>query len=368
MADHLQHHAVEVVVLTSDETPAPPSSLTSREDNGVASSTTRRRNPLRVVAWKALRLASLLVAVTVGTFLLMTASPVDPIQAYVGADAAQVSVEQRELIAERWGLDDPPLERFTAWAGNVLTGDFGSSQIYGEPVVDVIAEKFVASLWLLALAWLFSGVLGFAMGLLAGATHGRWIDRVLSWWAYTLASAPTFWVGLVLLYVFSVSLQWTPVCCAGPIGVSPGDITLLERLQHLVLPALTLSVIGISPVMLHTRQSTIEALASDHVAFARSQGEKLPGLVLHRVARNAAGPALMLQFANLGELIGGAVLAEQVFTYPGLGQAVTQAALRQDVPLLMGITVFTAVLVFIGNTLGDLAHRAAAPQSRQEWA
>ncbi len=328
----------------------------------------RRRSPLRVVAGKAVRLASLLVAVTVGTFLLMTASPVDPIQAYVGADTARVSAEQRELIAERWGLDDPPLERFTAWAGNVLTGDFGTSQIYGEPVLDVIGEKFAASLWLLALAWLFSGVLGFVMGLVAGARHGRWLDRVLTWWAYTLASAPTFWVGLILLYVFSVSLQWTPVCCAGPIGVSPDDVTLLQRLQHLVLPALTLSVIGVSPGMLHTRQSTIEVLASDHVAFARSQGERLPGLVLHRVARNAAGPALMLQFANLGELIGGAVLAEQVFTYPGLGQATTQAALRQDVPLLMGITVFTAILVFIGNTLGDVAHRAAAPASRQEWA
>ncbi|MFC6695123.1 ABC transporter permease [Nocardioides daphniae] len=336
----------------------------SAPDPAPAGESGTRRVVLTVLG-RLLRLASLLVAVAVGTFVLMTSSPVDPIEAYVGADTAVISSEQRDQIAERWGLDEPPVQRFAAWAGNLAQGDLGTSVVFGEPVVDVIADRFVASLALLALAWIFSGVLGFVMGLVAGATHGRLLDRVLSWWAYTLASAPTFWVGLLLLYVFSVSLQWTPVCCAGPIGALPGEVTLLERLHHLVLPALTLSVVGISPVMLHTRQQTIEVLASDQVAFARAQGERGAGLVLHRVARNAAGPALMLQFASIGELIGGAVLAEQVFTYPGLGQATTTAALRQDVPLLMGVALFTALLVFIGNSLGDLAHRAVAPHARE---
>jgi len=347
---------VDVDVLTDQSvTEAAPAAPTGRR---------RPTTVLRVVGRLA-RLLSLLVAVAVGTFVLLAASPVDPIEAYVGADTAAVSPEQKQQIADRWGLDDPPLERFGAWAGNVLSGDLGTSQVFGEPVVDVIAERFVASLALMALAWVLSGVLGFVMGLLAGARQGTWVDRALSWWAYTLASAPTFWVGLLLLYVFSVSLQWTPVCCAGPIGALPDEITLLERLHHLVLPALTLSVIGVSPVLLHTRQATVEALASDHVAFARAQGEKLPGLLLHRVARNAAGPALMLQFASLGELFGGAVLAEQVFTYPGLGEATTTAAMRQDVPLLLGIALVTALFVFVGNALGDLAHRVAVPSTRE---
>lgn len=314
---------------------------------------------------RAARLVSLLVAVVVGIFVLLSYSPVDPVQAYVGADAAALSAEQKEQIAERWGLDDPPLERFTAWAGNLLQGDWGTSQVYGEPVLDVIGDRFMASLALMALAWILSGVLGFVLGLVAGAHQGRPLDKVLSWIAYTLASSPTFWVGLLLLYVFAVTLQWAPVCCAAPIGDLPGETSLLERLHHLVLPALTLSVVGISPVLLHTRHATIEALASDQVAFARSQGEKLPGLVLHRVARNAAAPALMLQFASVGELFGGAVLAEQVFTYPGLGEATTTAAMRQDIPLLMGIAIITAVLIFVGNMLGDVAHRAAAPQTKE---
>lgn len=322
----------------------------------------RQDGAWRGAVLRVVRFASLLVAVAVGTFLLMTRSPVDPVEAYVGADSAAVGPEQRAQIAERWGLDDPPLERFLAWAGNVLSGDLGTSQVFGEPVTDVIADRFLASLSLMAAAWLLAGVLGFAMGVWAGARRGRLADRVLTWWAYTLASAPTFWVGLLLLYVFSVSLQWTPICCAAPIGTLPGEAGLGDRLHHLVLPALTLSLVAVSPVLLHTRQAVIEVLESDHVAFARAQGERLPGLVLHRVVRNAAGPALMLQFASVGELFGGSVLAEQVFTYPGLGQATTTAALRQDIPLLMGIALFTAVFVFLGNWMGDLAHRAADPR------
>lgn len=308
------------------------------------------------------RLATLLVGVAIGTFALLSASPVDPIEAYVGADSVQVSPEQREQIADRWGLDDPPLERFTAWAGQVLQGNLGTSQVFDAPVTQVIGEKFLSSLALMAAAWVISGLLGFALGVLAGARQGTWIDRAVSWWAYTLASAPVFWVGLLLLYVFSVSLQWTPVCCAGPVGALPDEITLLERLHHLLLPALTLSVVGVAPVILHTRHAVIEVLNSDQVTFARSLGESPRGVIVHRVLRNAAAPALMLQFASLGELFGGSVLAEQVFNYPGLGQAITTAALRQDVPLLMGISLAMALFVFVGNLLGDLVHSKVDPR------
>lgn len=326
-----------------------------------------RSHTVRVVGSVASRLArllSLLIAVTLAAFALVSASPVDPVQAYVGAEARNLSPEQVAQIEARWGLEEPMAGRFLAWAGNVARGDLGTSQIYDQPVTEVIAERLPASLSLMLVAWVLSGVLGFGLGLLAGVFRGRWPDRVASWWAYTLASAPTFWVGLVLLYVFSVSLQWTPVCCAAPIGLTLGEAGLLERLHHLLLPAFTLSLIGIAPTLLHTRQATIEVMESDHVRFARSQGERLPGLVLHRVVRNAAGPAIMVQFAGVGELFGGSVLAEQVFTYPGLGQATTQAALRQDIPLLLGIALVTAVLVFLGNAIGDLLHRWSDPRVR----
>ncbi len=317
---------------------------------------------LRSGLGRLLRLVLLLAAVATASFTLMVHSPVDPVNAYVGGDLAAIGPEQRAQIAERWGLDDPAPERFLAWLGNLAQGDLGQSLTFNQPVTAVIGERFLTSAALMATAWLLSGLIGFALGVVAGVRRGRFSDRAICWWAYTLASAPTFWVGLLLLYVFSVQLGWTPVCCAVPVGTLTDDVTLLDRLHHLALPALTLSVVGVAPVVLHTRHAVIETLASDHVAFARAQGESTTGLVVHRVLRNAAAPAVLLQFSALGELFGGSVLAEQVFSYPGLGAATTTAALGQDVPLLLGIVLFTTVLVFVGNQLGDLVHARLDPR------
>jgi len=322
-----------------------------------------------LLARRLARLALLLAGVAVVSFALVAASPVDPVDAYVGAEAARIGPEQRALIAERWGLDDPPLVRFGAWLWNVVRGDLGTSTVFHAPVLRVIGQRFTSSLALLAAAWVLSGLLGFGLGLLAGVTRGSLVDRAIRWFAYTLASAPTFWFGLLLLTTFSVTLGWTPVCCGTPVGIDPADATLWQRLHHLLLPAATLSIVGVAPIALHTRQQAIEILGSDFVVFARTQGERGAGLVRHRLLRNAVVPALLLQFASLSELFGGSVLAETVFTYPGLGLATVQAALRGDVPLLLGITLFSAVFVFVGNTLGDLAHSAVDPrvQLRRRW-
>ncbi|MEV8376467.1 ABC transporter permease [Kribbella sp. NPDC056861] len=312
---------------------------------------------------RLVRLLFLLVAVAAASFALMMGSPVDPVDAYVGADIAAIGPEQRAQIAERWGLNDPPLERFGSWVAQVVRGDLGQSHTFNQPVADVIAGKFLTSLALMAVAWCLSGVIGFGLGLVAGLHRGRIADRAITWWAYTLASAPTFWVGLLLLYAFSVSLQWTPVCCAVPVGQLASEVGILDRLHHLLLPAVTLSLVGIAPVVLHTRQAVAVAMSSDYITFARAQGESTTGLVIHRVLRNAAGPALLLQFSSLGELFGGSLLAEQVFSYPGLGAATTAAALGQDVPLLLGIALFTTVFVYTGNQLGDLLHGLLDPRT-----
>lgn len=317
----------------------------------------RRRTPARLarfVAGRALRLVLLLIGVAIGGFLLLELSPLDPVDAYVGAEVARIGPEQRALIAERWGLDDPGPVRFVRWAGNVVRGDLGTSSIFGAPVADVIASRFRASLALLGASWVLSGVLGFGLGLLAAARRGRPVDRAIRWLAYTFASAPTFWVGLLLLTVFAVQLGWAPVCCAAPIGTDPAVATLAERLRHLALPAITLSLVGIAPIALHTREQAITILDSEHVLFARAQGERGFGLIRHRVLRNAAVPAAMLQFASLSELLGGSVLAEQVFSYPGLGQATVEAGVRGDLPLLLGIALFAALFVYVGNLLGDI--------------
>jgi peptide/nickel transport system permease protein len=321
---------------------------------------------LDFIAVKTVRFVLLLSIVATLSFVLVSNSPIDPVDAYVGAALLKVSPEQRALIAKRWGMDRPPLERFVAWAGQLAQGDFGMSSIFNEPVLCVIGKRFFTSFWLMALAWSLSGLLGFALGLAAGACEGSALDRGITLYAYTMASTPTFWVGMVLLSIFSVQLGWTPVCCAWPPGSGPEQVTVLERLYHLLLPALTLSVIGVAQIAMHTREKTVDAMHSEYAIFARAQGESVPGLVILHVARNVALPAVTLQFASLGELFGGAVLAEQVFTYPGLGRATVEAGIRGDVPLLLGIVLFSTAFVYTGNTLADLIYLVVDPRMRKK--
>lgn len=313
---------------------------------------------------KLIRLLLLLVAVSVFSFVLVSLSPADPVNAYVGADMLQISPEQRDLIAQRWGLDEPMTTRFFLWLGQLATGNLGMSMIFNQPVSTVISNRFQASLQMLAIAWLLSGVLGLGMGILAGAKEGSWLDRLIRFYAYTLASSPTFWVALLLLIVFAVNLKVAPICCAAPPGVLAQDVTFWQRLHHTLLPAITLSIIGVANIALHTRQKLIEVLNSDYVLFARAQGESLSGIVRHHGLRNVILPAITLQFASLSELFGGSVLAEQVFAYPGLGKATVDAALRSDVPLLVGIVFFSALFVYTGNTIADLTYQIVDPRIR----
>ncbi|MEO0827322.1 MAG: ABC transporter permease [Cyanobacteria bacterium J06642_9] len=315
-------------------------------------------------AQKLLRLGLLLLAVAIFTFVLLSLSPINPVQAYIGADMMQISPEQRQLIAERWGLDQPMIARFWDWLGQLIQGNWGTSMVFNQPVSEVIATRFWVSLQMLAIAWLLSGLLGLGLGILSGALAGTWIDRVIRLYAYTLASSPTFWVALLLLIVFSVSLKVTPICCAAPPGVLAAEVTVWQHLHHLLLPAIALSIIGIANIALHTRQKLIDVLHSDYILFARAQGEPLWGVIRHHGLRNLILPALTLQFASLSELFGGSVLVEQVFAYPGLGEATVQAALRSDIPLLVGIVFFSALFVYTGNTLADLAYPIVDPRIR----
>jgi len=297
-------------------------------------------------------------------FSLVSLAPIDPVSAYLGYDRMQISKAHEQLIIQRWGLDRPPLERFSFWVKNLVSGDLGQSVIYNEPVSQVIKKRFSASLLLMALAWSISGGLGFFLGAIAGTFKDSIIDRSIRLYAYSVASAPTFWIGMVLLIIFSVSLGWFPFCCAGPLGVLPGEVTLMERLHHLVLPCLTLSVIGVAQITLHTREKMVDVFMSDYALYALSLGESRLGIAFHHGVRNILLPAITLQFASLGELFGGAVLAEQVFSYPGLGRTTVEAGIRGDVPLLLGIVLFSTLFVVMGNQMADLLYTIIDPRIR----
>lgn len=320
------------------------------------------RKIINYTAKKSAKLASLLIAVSILSFLLVSYSPINPIRAYVGADFMKVSPEQRENIAEYWGLHESKPEQFISWANAVLHGNLGTSLIYRKPVAEVITNRFLNSLALMGVAWVFSGILGFILGIIAGMYEGSIVDRIIKGYCFTMASTPTFWLGILLLMVFAVWLGWFPIGLSTPVGELTKDVTLLERLRHLFLPALTLSIIGVASVALHTREKLIDVLNSEFVRFARAKGERGFTLLWRHGLRNISLPAISLHFASFGELFGGAVLAEQVFSYPGLGRAVVQAGLGGDVPLLLGITLFSAIFIFVGNLIADLLYRVVDPR------
>ena len=257
------------------------------------------------------RFLLLMMAVAVVTFALVSLSPVDPLQANVGQAALMsMSEEKRAALAAYWGADTPMLERFLAWAGDLLHGDLGMSPRYNAPVAEVIASRAANSLALMGVAWVVSGVLGFVLGVAAALREGRLLDRFVCGYCFVLAASPTFWVGLLLLMVFSVWLGWFPLGFSVPVGVAAADVTFADALHHMALPAIT------------------------------------------------------LQFSQIAEIFGGSVLVEEVFSYPGLGQAAVTAGLGGDVALLAGIALVSAALVFTGNLAANLIYGLVDPRMR----
>ena len=313
---------------------------------------------------KVLKLITLLVALCIITFVLMELSPIDPVTAYVGA-STKVSAEQRQLIAEHWGLNQPPIIRFWSWFKSIISGDWGTSMIYRRPVLEVIGQKFMSSIWLMGISWILSGIIGFILGIIAGIKEGKLIDKIIRGYCYIIMSTPTFWLGILFIILFSVKLGWFPVALSVPIGVLSENVGFAERMQHIILPALTLSIISISSICMNTRQKVIEIMESDYILFAKARGESQISIIFNHVLKNVSLPAITLQFLSFSELFGGTIFVEQVFSYPGLGQATVSAGLKGDLPLLMGIAIISLVFVYSGNIIADLLYRVIDPRIKE---
>ena len=313
-----------------------------------------------------IRMVVLLIGVSAVAFILLSASPIDPLQTNVGQAAlGSMSQEQIAKLQEYWGVNTPALERFAGWASGFVRGDMGISLLYRRPVAEVLAGKLQSSLWLMAAAWILSGAAGLTLGVLAGMREGSLTDRLIQTYSLVMASTPAFWLALVLLMIFAVWLQVLPIGLSVPIGMESGAVSLADRLRHGILPALTLSITGVSNIVLHTREKMSEVMNSEYVLFARARGEKLGGIVIRHGLRNIILPAITLQFASISEIFGGSVLVEQVFSYPGLGQAAITAGLGSDVPLLLGITVISAAIVFFGNFIANVLYSVVDPRIRR---
>ncbi len=320
---------------------------------------------LRILVKNSIKIITLLLAVSMVSFALVSISPIDPVQQYLLGLGTAVSQEKRVELEQYWGVDKPPVERYMTWLNELLHGNMGESSIYRRPVVQIISERFVNSFALMLCAWILAGIIGFALGCVMGMYNERMPDKILKKICYVLSSVPTFWLGLLLLLIFSVWLGWFPIGFSSPIGVTSGNVTIRQKLHHLILPAFTLSLMSFSNIALHTRQKLIDVLNSEYVLFARARGEGKWTILRRHGLRNILLPALTLQFASFAELFGGSVLAENVFSYPGLGSAVSAAGLQGDVPLLLGITLFSALFVCVGNMIADVLYCVIDPRIRE---
>ncbi|KRE82450.1 ABC transporter permease [Paenibacillus sp. Soil766] len=310
---------------------------------------------------RLIRVVTLLIGLSILTFSLINLSPLDPINAYIGGDSS-ASPEQIEKIKEYWGQDKSPVEQYFSWAGAMLQGNFGSSKLYRSPVIDIIKSRFLTSLALMGTAWILSGVIGYMLGMIAAMNRGKTTDKIIKWYSFTLVSTPIFWMGLLLLIVFAVWLNWFPVGLAVPAGVLQSDVQFIDRVRHFVLPALTLSILGVANVAMHTREKMIDILNSEYIIFAKARGESKWLIFKNHGIRNSIIPAISLQFSYFGELFGGSMLAEQVFAYPGLGSTLTTAGLRGDLPLMVGIILISSLFVFAGNLIADIINKVVDPR------
>ncbi len=280
----------------------------------------------------------ILLGVTVITFVLLYLVPADPARQIAGRSATAQTVEN---IREQLGLNRPLYEQYARYLSSLARGDMGRSYIQKTNVSELIASRLTPTLVLLAGAIVLELVIGLTAGVIAAVYRGRPADNAIMVASFVGVSAPQFVVGILLLYVFAVQLGWFPIGGYGTLG-------------HLVLPALTLGILGGGWYSRMTRSSMIDVLRQDYVRTARAKGAGETRVVLVHGLRNAILPIVAMIGLDIGIFMSGVVVVESVFGWPGIGQLAWQAIQRVDIPIIMGVTLVAAVAIVLGNLLADL--------------
>lgn len=292
--------------------------------------------------------ALILLGISFVTFLLLFVLPADPVRQIAGRSATPATVEN---IRQQLGLDQPFIVQYGRYLGNLLQGDLGRSYLQKTEVTELILSRLPATLQLMAAGILAELVLGLTMGIAAALMRGRAGDQVLMMASFVTVSAPQFVVSLLLLYVFAVRLGWFPI---GGYGT----------LAHLVLPAVTLGILGSGWYSRMMRSSMIEVLRADYIRTARAKGLSRARVVLRHALPNAILPVIAMIGIDIGIFMGGIVVVESVFGWPGIGQLAWQAIQRVDIPIIMGVTLVSALAIVIGNLIADVIAPLIDPRIR----
>ena len=287
-----------------------------------------------------------LFGVLVVAFLLLHVAPGDPVTAMIGerADSATIARLRAELK-----LDDPLYVRFGHYAGQIAQGDLGRSYITNRPITRDIIERFPKTLQLAAAAMLFAAFTGITLGILSARNPGGWTDRLALGIAYLGISFPVYWVGLLLILLFAVMLQWLP-----PSGYGGW--------KFMILPALALGMRSIAFLARVTRSAMLDALHADYTRTARAKGLGERGITLRHALRNAMIPIITVLGLDFGSYLTGSILTETVFSWPGLGRYVVQAIARRDLPAIQGAVLFLSAVFVIVNLLADIAYAKTDPR------
>jgi peptide/nickel transport system permease protein len=304
---------------------------------------------------RILQLAPVLVLASFGIWAMVHAVPGGPVGILVGENATP---EQVRAVTEELGLDRPFLVQYWAWLSAALSGDLGRSLHSQQSVASLIAERLPATAQLGVAATLFGLVLGVPVAIISALRPGGWLDRTLSGWSALALGVPTFWLGILLILLFAVELRWLPSASAYvPLWQSP-----LEGLRNLLLPALTLGVYVSGIFARFLRAALVAELRADYVRTARAKGLPERDVVGRHVMRNALLPFVTIVGLMLAAFIGGAVVTEAVFTYPGLGRLLVQAISTRDYPLIQGAILVILVIYMTINLMVDVLYAYIDPR------
>ncbi|WP_380182471.1 ABC transporter permease [Kalamiella sp. sgz302252] len=297
-----------------------------------------------------------LLLVSIMVFSLQKLLPGDPVLAMAGEERDPAVIAQ---LREHYHLNDPLPVQYFHWLGDAVQGDLGTSLRTQEPVTKLIASKLPVTLELSLLAMIVALLVGVSMGIAAAVRKNSWVDHATNFVALSGISVPHFWLGILLILLFSVHLQWLPA--SGYISLSEG---LAQNLKTLLLPALVLGTGLAATLMRHTRASMIAVLKADYIRTAKAKGLLPKKVILKHAFRNALVPVITLTTLLFGELLGGAVLTEQVFTLPGFGKMIVDAVFNRDYAVVQGVVLVVAIGFLLLNLLADVLYVLINPKMR----
>jgi peptide/nickel transport system permease protein len=314
----------------------------------------------RFLVRRLLLLVPVLMGVSVIVFLVLHLAPGDPAEIMLGSQATQAD---RVRLRAELGLDDPLHVQYFRWLGHVVEGDLGRSLWMRRPVLGEVLVRLKATLILTGTALVISSLGGVALGIMSATRPNSVLDRASAVASLFGASMPVFWLGIVLMVIFALTLGWLP---ASGMYAPYGGGDLVDLLRHLVLPALTLAAASVTIVARLTRSAMLDVLGQDYIRTARAKGLVERRVVVRHALKNALVPIVTVIGVQAGYLLGGAVLTETVFAWPGVGTLMVQGILARDIPLVQGCVLVVALTFVLVNLSVDLLYAWLDPRIRYE--